>query len=245
MDEAHTCTAVGKGKHLRFQLLQRLAEDTNRHMILLTATPHSGDDTAFHNLLSLLKPEFAGLQDGQAGSHNKLREDLARHFVQRRRKDIEEWQESGIFPKRMTTELTYALSGAWGTFFDHVQDYCTELAGRKEKESGQTARLIWYATLALLRCVASSPAAAERALTTRLTGTIEELEALADEERIYDGHDDNLTADDLEPAAGLDDAKRLQGLIDEARKLAGKKGDPKLKTLIKHLKGLLDEGFRP
>ena len=245
VDEAHTCTAVGKGKQLRFQLLKRLAEDTNRHMILLTATPHSGDDAAFHNLLSLLKPEFAGLQDGQSGSHKKLREELAQHFVQRRRKDIEEWQDTGIFPKRMTTELTYALSGAWGVFFDHVQKYCIELAGRKEKESGQTARLIWYATLALLRCVASSPAAAEKALTTRLAGTIEELEALADDERIHDGQDDNLTVDDLEPAAGIDDADRLQDLIAEARKLTGKKGDPKLKTLIDHLKGLLNEDFRP
>lgn len=245
VDEAHTCTAVGKGKQLRFELLKRLSTDNERHMILLTATPHSGDDTAFHNLLSLLKPEFAGLQDGQTGSHKKLREDLSQHFVQRRRKDIEEWQDTGIFPKRMIAELTYALSGAWGTFFDHVQDYCTELAGRKEKESGQTARLIWYATLALLRCVASSPAAAERALTTRLTGTLEELEALADDERIYDGQDDNLTADDLEPAAGLDESERLQGLIDEARKLSGKKGDPKLKTLITHIKDLLDDGFRP
>lgn len=245
VDEAHTCSAVGRGKQLRFELLQRLATDDTRHLLMLTATPHSGDDSAFHNLLSLLKPEFAALQGAGAESRKALREDLARHFVQRRRKDIEEWQDSSIFPRRLTAEITYELSGPWGDFFDHVQDYCLDLAGRTEKESGSAARLIWYATLALLRCVASSPDAAVKALSTRLTGTMEEMEALADDERLYDGHADDLSANDLEPAAGFEEAVRLQSLIDEAKALSGKKDDPKLAALIHHLASLLDDGFRP
>ena len=212
---------------------------------MLTATPHSGDDTAFHNLLSLLKPEFSSLQGAGAGLRKDLREDLARYFVQRRRKDIEEWQDNNIFPRRMTKEVTYILTGRWGRFFDEVQDYCVELAHRTEQSSGQAARMIWYATLALLRCVSSSPAAAEKALTTRLVGTMDEMESLADEERLYDGHADDLMTNDLEPAAQLEDATKLQGLIDDARALAGSEGDPKLAALIKHVDELLKAGFRP
>lgn len=245
VDEAHTCTAGGQGKQLRFELLQRLAADESRHLLLLTATPHSGDDTAFHNLLSLLKPEFTSLQGAGAEQRKGLREELARFFVQRRRKDIEEWQDSSIFPRRMTKEVTYILTGRWGRFFDTVQDYCIDLANRTEQSSGQAARMIWYATLALLRCVASSPAAAEKALTTRLAGTMEEMESLADEERLYDGHADDLVTNDLEPAAQMEDVARLQGLIDEARALAGSEGDPKLAALIQHLEELLKAGFRP
>ena len=63
VDEAHTCSAVGQGKQLRFELLQRLAADESRHLILLTATPHSGDNDAFYNLLSLLRPEFSVLRN--------------------------------------------------------------------------------------------------------------------------------------------------------------------------------------
>lgn len=249
VDEAHTCAAAGQGRQLRFELLQRLSGDETRHLILLTATPHSGDEAAFYNLLSLLRPDFAGLQGIAAGADHPLRQQLARHFVQRRRKDIEEWQQDGdiqrIFPRRMTAELTYRLTGRWGTFFDAVQNYCLELAARTEGQDGGAARLIWYATLALLRCVASSPAAAEKALTTRLTGTREELDALADEDRVLDGTPDALAPTDIEPAAQLEDAERLAALIDEARALAGDSGDPKLATLIRHLRGLLDEGFRP
>lgn len=245
VDEAHTCAATGQGRQLRFELLQRLSADETRHLILLTATPHSGDESAFYNLLSLLKTEFGALQGIGASADHPLRRELARHFVQRRRKDIEEWQDTRIFPRRMTTEVTYTLSGRWGRFFDSVQDYCVDLAGRAEKAAGGSARLVWYATLALLRCVASSPAAAEKALTTRLSGTLEEMEALADEERVYDGHADDLPTDDLEPAARLEDAERLTELIEEARNLAGSKDDPKLAALIEHLDVLLREGFRP
>lgn len=249
VDEAHTCAAAGQGRQLRFELLQRLSADEARHLILLTATPHSGDEVAFYNLLSLLRPEFGGLQSIAAAADHPLRQRLARHFVQRRRRDIEEWQQDGedrrIFPRRMTAELTYQLTGRWGAFFDAVQNYCVELAARTERREGGAARLIWYATLALLRCVASSPAAAEKALTTRLAGTREELEALADEDRVLDGTADELAPTDIEPAAQLEDAERLAALIAEARALAGASGDPKLATLIHHLRGLLDAGFRP
>ena len=247
VDEAHACTIQGKGKQLRFELLQRLAADPARHIIMLTATPHSGNDDGFYNLLSILKPEFAGLRDAAPESRTKLREDLAGHFVQRRRKDIEEWQrDSGIFPRRLTTEVTYPLTGKWGHFFEAVQEYCVGLASQVEKSDSQGRHMIWYATLALLRCVSSSPAAAEKALTTRLAGTPEELQALADEERILDVNGDDLVVNDLEPAAApAAESGTLASLIAEARSLSGSKGDPKLAKLIDHLRTLVAEGFQP
>ncbi|GAB1840530.1 helicase-related protein [Achromobacter xylosoxidans] len=249
VDEAHTCASSGAGKQLRFELLQRLARDAQRHLILLTATPHSGDETAFYNLLSLLDTRFAALQ-GRMTASDPLRQELARHFVQRRRKDIVEWQaethDGRGFPRRMKTELTYQLSGEWGAFFDAVQDYCRELAETVEqKEQQGGARLIWYATLALLRCVASSPAAAIKALTTRLEGTLPDDPLLSDE-RLHDGEADDLSASDLEPPAQVQDAApRLQALIADAQRLSGKAGDPKLAALIRHIGLLVKEGYHP
>ncbi len=242
VDEAHTCASGGQGKQLRFELLQRLVANEERHMLLLTATPHSGDETAFYNLLSLLNPEFAKLQ-GRTSASDPLRLELARHFVQRRRIDIDEWHDTRGFPKRMTTELTYELSGAWGQFFDDVQSYCRELAESVEQSSGGNARLIWYATLALLRCVASSPAAAVKALNTRLEGTLDNETCLTDN-RLYDGQADDLDTNDLEPPAQLLDADRLQHLIAQAKSLSGKAGDPKLALLMIHVKSLLKDGFQ-
>ena len=250
VDEAHTC-ATGQGKQLRFELLQKLAANDDRHLVLLTATPHSGDNDAFYNLLSLLRPEFSSLREDKE-QRGTLRDELARHFVQRRRKDIEEWQDTSVFPRRFTTEITYALTGEWGAFFDDVRDYCVGLATRAEQTQGQHARMIWYATLALLRCVSSSPAAAAKALETRLAGSsisdpAAVLELAEDEdERLYDGAGAELTQSDIEPAAAMDDeAGKLQALIDTAHRLNGAKGDPKLAALVVHLRGLLKDGFRP
>lgn len=250
VDEAHTC-ATGQGKQLRFELLQKLAANDDRHLILLTATPHSGDNDAFYNLLSLLRPEFSALREDK-DQRGTLRDELARHFVQRRRKDIEEWQDTSVFPRRFTTEITYALTGEWGTFFDDVRDYCVGLATRAEQTQGQHARMIWYATLALLRCVSSSPAAAAKALETRLSGSsfsdpAAVLELAEDEdERLYDGTGAELTQSDIEPAAAMDDeAGKLKALIATAHRLNGAKGDPKLAALVTHLRGLLKDGFRP
>lgn len=250
VDEAHTCASSGASKQLRFELLQRLARDARRHLILLTATPHSGDETAFYNLLSLLDPRFAALQ-GRMTASDPLRQELARHFVQRRRKDIAEWQakthEGRSFPRRMKfPDLTYQLSGEWGAFFDAVQDYCRELAETVEQQEQQGgARLIWYATLALLRCVASSPAAAVKALTTRLEGTVPD-EALLGDERLHDGEADDLSGSDLEPPAQVQEAApRLQALIADAQRLSGKAGDPKLAALIRHIDLLVKEGYHP
>jgi SNF2 family DNA or RNA helicase len=70
VDEAHTCAFEGgssSGKHLRNQLLKGLAADQNRHLILVTATPHSGKEEAFRSLLALLKPEFADFPDDLSG----------------------------------------------------------------------------------------------------------------------------------------------------------------------------------
>ncbi|PHN59439.1 helicase SNF2 [Pseudomonas sp. ICMP 8385] len=245
VDEAHTCASSGAGKQLRFELLQRLVKDENRHLIMLTATPHSGDEAAFYNLLSLLDPRFVALQN-RTSANDPLRQELARHFVQRRRKDIAEWQaETGDgrgFPRRMKTEVTYQLSGDWGKFFDSVQDYCRELAETIEQQGEGHGRLIWYATLALLRCVASSPAAAVKALSTRLEGTLATDDLLADE-RLHDGKADNLDGSDLEPPAQLAETGRLQGLIQEAERLSGKAGDPKLASLIRHIEALAKDGY--
>ncbi|MGZ5543772.1 MAG: helicase-related protein, partial [Limisphaerales bacterium] len=243
VDVALTCASSGQGKQLRFELLQRLVANEERHLLLLTATPHSGDEAAFYNLLSLLDPKFTELQH-RISADDPLRRELARHFVQRRRKDIDEWHDTRGFPKRMTTEITYQLSGEWGQFFDDVQTYCRELAESVEQSGNGSSRLIWYATLALLRCVASSPAAAAKALNTRLAGALDNDTCLSDD-RLYDGQADDLASSDLEPPAQLQDAGRLQDLITLAISLSDKAGDPKLAVLIEHIKHLLAEGYNP
>jgi superfamily II DNA or RNA helicase len=254
VDEAHTCTQAGQGRQQRYQLLKGLAADAERHLVLLTATPHSGDEEAFFNLLGLLRPEFTQLKDLPPGQRTDLREALSRHFVQRRRPDIAEWQDTSLFPERKSAEITYRLTGAWGQLFDDVLSYARELVERSEGQGLREQRMNWWAALALLRCISSSPAAAVNALRTRLHGaqgeagvpqaaSLEEFEAQASD-RVLDGSEDALSTDDIEPGAQTEDSLRLQELMASANALAGQQNDPKLAKLQEHLAILLKDGFQ-
>ena len=56
VDEAHTCAfgqEQGRAKQQRHELVKALSQDDERHLILVTATPHSGKDEAFRSLLAL------------------------------------------------------------------------------------------------------------------------------------------------------------------------------------------------
>jgi len=255
VDEAHTCTFSGQGRQQRYALLKGLAQDPERHLILLTATPHSGDEEAFYNLLGLLNPEFRELMNLGPDARRPLREELARHFVQRRRPDIDEWQDGQVFPERFTSEITYQLTGQWGRLFDEVLSYARSLVERAEGEGALRQRMSWWAALALLRCISSSPAAAVNALRTRLEGgslsspeddtlSLEEAEVQG-RERVLDGSEDDLTTQDVEPAACTEDSLLLTELVAKAEKLAGPGQDPKLKRLMDHLKELTAAGFQP
>jgi superfamily II DNA or RNA helicase len=242
VDEAHTCTATGQGRHQRHELLKGLVETPARHLVMLTATPHSGDEPAFYRLLGLLHPEFERLAEVAGEERTNMRDRLSRHFVQRRRPDIAEWQDGSLFPRRETKELTYRLTGAWEKFFEEVLDYCAtvvEAAGGDERAQ----RLSFWGTLALMRCVASSPAAAAQALRTR-AGTTDESSEEELEARVFDGAADTLPDDDLEPPAASE-AAVLARLIEQAEELAGQAGDPKLRLLTDHLVEQIRDGFSP
>lgn len=258
VDEAHTCVhANTAARHQRYQLIKALADKHEQHMLLLTATPHSGDDVAFHNLLGLLASRFAGLQEMKDSPERRaLRDDLANYFVQRRRGDIAEWKDSVGFPSREGREATYKLTGDWGRLFDEVLDYARALvqdsAGRPVLEQ----RMSWWAALALLRCVSSSPAAAALALRTRIKVVegVPEPEQLSEldqvgRETVLDGDaDDTLGFDEGVPAGTTqspEEVATLRELIGRAEALRGRGKDPKLAILIEEARQLVTDGFKP
>ncbi len=242
VDEAHTCVSAGRGRHQRYELLRGLADSASRHLVMLTATPHSGDDAAFYRLLGLLARDFECLAEVAGAERTRLRERLASHFVQRRRPDIAEWRDGDIFPRRETKEVTYKLSGAWEAFLDDVLDYCAEAVETGASDE-RRQRLNFWGTLALLRCAASSPAAAVLALRTRAG---EDLDDEAREDllnRVFDGEVDALIADDVEPPAAGGENPALARLVEQAERLAGRSGDPKLRAAAAEVTELVEDGF--
>jgi superfamily II DNA or RNA helicase len=236
VDEAHSCVGTHKGRQQRFELLSGLALNPDRRMILLTATPHSGDEEAFSRLLSLIEPSFAAANFDDA----RYRERLARHYVQRRRIDLTsgDWDEDRAFPKHDTTEFPYRLSKAHLEFQEAALDYCLGIVSRAG--SGQRERrLAFWGTLALMRCVGSSPAAALSALRNRVANESDRLEP-----QIFDEDGDEEDAVDLEPGTAFQIDPELRSLVTRAEHLADE-ADPKLTALVDTLTPLIKKGANP
>lgn len=254
VDEVHTCvadsTSSGSGRTQRYELIRDLAADQTRHLVLASATPHSGKEEAFRNLLGLLDPELAtvDLEDRRG------RERLARYFVQRRRADIRRYlDEDTPFPKeRLTTEVPYTLSPEYHALFAKVLDYARETV--RSGEDGLARRVNWWSALALLRALASSPRAAAQTLRTRAAsaaaGTPEEADAIGRAVVLDQAEDEALEAADItpgaDPTAGPTDStsRRLRGFLADALKLEGKP-DKKVAALVKIIKEVQAEGCDP
>src|SRR5439155_25614347 len=115
------------GRHQRYQLVSKLAADETRNMILVTATPHSGKEVAFRELIGFTDPSFRNLPDDLSTDERaRERRRLARQFVQRRRGDIEHYLSDTPFPKREVLEATYDLSPEYKALFTKVLAYARE-----------------------------------------------------------------------------------------------------------------------
>jgi len=258
VDEAHGCSlagGVGRGSQQRFELVHELSKDPNRHLVLVTATPHSGNEQAFHSLLGLLDEEFFDLPlDLEMSVREGIRRKLAQHLVQRRRKDIEHYLATDTnFPirKDLQPEPTYEFTPEYRQLFDDIVDFARALVS--DTEGGKRhQRVRYWSALALLRCVSSSPAAAVATLRSRAAA-----DEAADEEVDDIGRRTVLDQDDVDDVSTMDfnpgsDTKessdntrrKLLEFARRAEKLFGDK-DNKLHGAVREIKSLLKEGFSP
>ncbi|HEX2914076.1 MAG TPA: helicase-related protein [Chloroflexia bacterium] len=269
VDEAHTAARSSSNRsnmQQRHELLRALAAGKDRHLLLLTATPHSGVEDAFLSLLELLNPYFGNLDPNRLSEQE--RKALARQFVQRRRADVQRWLgEDTPFPVREAKETTYQLSRSpeYSKLFNDILAFAHELV-RDDTAIGQKTgwkqRVRYWTALALLRCVMSSPAAAETALRARLgkvTGQAGEEELLSvaetdqqlaqyvldlgDQEVVQD-FDPTPVVEEAEQVLGNSERARLQKFVQRAVNLRGD-ADPKLLIIAQEVIGLLRENYHP
>ncbi|MFD5342188.1 DEAD/DEAH box helicase [Streptomyces anulatus] len=268
VDEAHSCVTAddaGQGaasgtNQLRHELLRKVSADADRHLLLLTATPHSGKESAFRNLLGLVRPELASLDlESPAG-----RARLAEHFVARKRADVREYltKEDGLaddslvqrtaFPSdRWTKDEPYKLNPEYRALLDDAIAYARDRVAAAGEQGRREARIAWWSVIALLRSMVSSPAAAAQTLKTRSESatarTAQEADALGSPVAADSADNDRLEGMDVAPGAAESEeaGARLLELSERAAELVGPAGDAKLKALTRHLKGLIADGYSP
>lgn len=269
VDEAHTCVAAddpARGgascatNQLRHELLRRVSADADRHLLLLTATPHSGKESAFRNLLGLVRPELAALDLETAAGRAKL----AEHFVARKRADVRTYltREDGLaddslaertaFPSdRWTKDEPYRLTPAYRALLDDAIAYARDRVEAAGERGRREARIAWWSVIALLRSMVSSPAAAAQTLKTRSESaaarTAHEADVLGAPVAADSADDGRLEGMDVAPGAAESEeaGARLLELARRAERLTGPAEDAKLKALTRHLKALIADGYHP
>lgn len=252
-DEAHKLSAYRYGssgkidKTKRYQLAEKLAKRT-KHLLLMTATPHKGDDENFRLLLALLDETVFATQ---AGMRRAIDPDNSPYFLRRMKEAMRTFDNRPLFLARHVTTVAYPLEPYEQALYDAVTDYVAN--GLAAAESAQN-RNVSLALIVLQRRLASSLYAITRSLErrrdrlareleqARRTGRLETVGSLAPTTSFdYDPDDDlgELTEDEEEAlsaaslartAADLEiEVGQLDRLLKLARETAARGPEKKLR----------------
>lgn len=257
VDEAHRMSAhytsfnAGLKPTKRFEL-GRILSQTSRNFLLMTATPHSGNEDDFQAFMSLLDPDrFAGKY--REGVHRTDTRGLMRRMV---KEDLLTFDGKPLFPERKAETVSYTLTPAEMGLYEQVTDYVRHGMSRADEigRSGDKRRAgnIGFALTMLQRRLASSPEAILRSLERRRDRLTDRLKAV--QERIGIGQ---ITGEDVghsfeaqefeeydDPDSDVTDSERaeFEDDVDEVVDLAtASQSVAELKTEIEELGQLVRE----
>jgi superfamily II DNA or RNA helicase len=273
IDEAHKCSAYTKAQAgrsdevtetKRYQLAKRLTAEAD-HVLLLTATPHHGDEDRFAHFLRLLDPDLFPEPHRLGKQADEIRKEVFRlgehcpWALRRLKEDLKDLEGHRLFPDRHATTVPFRLNGDEYALYQAVTEYINRFlpnqAGRR-KASAALARTV------LQRRLASSTCAIHESLKRRLQkqqALLEELQALppaqrarrlaalqgrlADAEQDDDDLDEAASdrlSDELTAAADLQQLEAevavLRDLADQAGRVRDRGADSKLAKLEECLK---------
>jgi SNF2 family DNA or RNA helicase len=172
VDEAHRMSAHfsawgGDVKETKRFALGKLLSRAARNFLLMTATPHAGNEEDFQLFMSLIDPDrFEG--KFRDGVHKTATDGLMRRMV---KEDLLTFEGKPLFPERIAETVEYELSSAEQNLYDQVSDYVREEMNRADEvaQAGDKKRgnNIGFALTILQRRLASSPEAILRSLERR------------------------------------------------------------------------------
>ncbi len=208
VDEAHRMGAHYFGGKLektkRFQLGEQLGE-VARHLLLMTATPHSGKEDDFQLFLTLLdRDRFEGKY--QAKIHAADTSGVMRRMV---KEDLLTFDGKPLFTERIAETVPYELTELEQDLYEQVTTYVREGMNRAEKLDGKRRNTVGFALTVLQRRLASSPEAIYRSLERRVARLERRKQEILDGTAIGEPHatdvidedefdDDEFSAEELE-----------------------------------------------
>ncbi|MBR1538072.1 MAG: DEAD/DEAH box helicase [Bacteroidales bacterium] len=257
VDEAHTCArpkGTNTSQQQRYNLLHRLSQNENKQIVLLTATPHSGQNEEFQSLLGLLKPEFEQYDLDTA----QQREELSHYFIQRRRADISQYLGGEIvFPQRLQLDDNedYSFAPEYRRLLNDLIDYIKEGIQSVKEAEKRKQRYVYWDLLALMRGVMSSPDAGISMLQNKIAKNEDDSlsgDGTDNSENVYTFNDtlkDMLNADDIVPeayeTATRSDKTRFKEFIASLQHIKESGADNKVKKALEIVSFALENGKSP
>src|SRR6266478_4786329 len=226
IDEAHKCSAHTQGEKVaktrRYQLAERLSAGAER-ILLLTATPPSGDPDQFAHFLRLLDadqfpdPRYDGLQldrkileDAREGGRDQW-------FLRRIKEELRDRAGNPLFTKRHVSTVPFKLTWPEEQLYKHVTEYIN-LFLPYQQGGGARRNSVALARTVLQRRLASSLHAIHRSLERRANhfrDILQELERLPASE-----HEKILYRYRLLASSGYEDEESDSGDLDEQQEEA-------------------------
>jgi len=197
IDEAHKCSAYTKRsssrgdeaeKTKRYQLAEHLTAEAN-HVVLLTATPHHGDDDRFAHFVRLLDPDLFPEPHRLADKAGELRREILQlgpdcpWALRRLKEDLKDLNGRRLFPDRHAHSIAFKLNREEYELYKAVTAYINQFlpqASGRRKASVALARTVFQ------RRLASSTSAIFESMRRRLEKQkqiLEELENLPPAQR--------------------------------------------------------------
>jgi superfamily II DNA or RNA helicase len=267
VDEAHRMAAHYFGGKLektkRFQLGELLGSLT-RHLLLMTATPHSGKVEDYQLFLTLLdRDRFEG-----KNSENPDTSGIMRRMI---KEDLLTFDGKRLFPERKAETVPYELTELEENLYEQVTDYVREGMNRADRVGGKRKNTVGFALTVLQRRLASSPEAIYKSLVRRsqrlqrkkqeiLNGTYRDTEPTVDlegldaddynaeeveqlEEELLDAATAAQTAQELD--AELADLVDLTALAKQVRDSGTDRKWSELRTIVEDHALITDSDGRP
>jgi superfamily II DNA or RNA helicase len=209
VDEAHKMSAAYQGREIKRTKLYRLgelAEEKAKHLVLMTATPHSGHHENFQLFMQLLdRDRFAG--KFRQGAHKFDTSDVMRRMV---KEELTRMDGTPLFPPREAQTAKYELSDMEMALYQAVTQYVREQMNLAKRQDKARRNVVGFALTMLQRRLASSPEAIYQSLRNRRLRLLQRIEDIEKEVRLQGAFD--LSAKDI----GFDsDAELEEYLYDE------------------------------
>ncbi len=190
-DEAHRLSRDEQGRStLRFRLAQGLRERTDA-LVLLTGTPHQGDQGKFRNLLTLVRPDLATLI-----SNIDHTPDVVREIILRNRKiDAVDMDGKFLFHGLLVRRVEVETDEQFADLEARLRQYLARGYGAGDAIGGKEGRAVGFVMTIYRKLASSSVAALWIALRRRLDRLSEQPAAQEDKADTFD-EDDQPEADD-------------------------------------------------